>query len=60
MAIDVKSFEFVSNLHSFGHVLFDHEVDPVQRALQILFSQIHREGLKVGGAMFISSKCTTK
>ena len=51
-------FEECNDLLSFSHVLFDHEVDPVQRALQVLFSQVGSEGLKVGGAMFISSKCS--
>ena len=36
-------------------MLFNHQVDPVQRALQVLFSQVGGESLKVGGAMFVSS-----
>ena len=45
---------YKTNLFCVYHMLFDHEVDPVQRALKVLFPQIGGEGLKVGGAMFVS------
>ena len=50
----------LADLLGFSHVLFDHQVDPVQRALQVLISQVGGEGLKVGGAMLVSTKSCEK
>ena len=54
----IHIFEECNDLLSFSHVLFDHQVDPVQRALQVFFSQVSGQGLKVGGAMLVSSECS--
>ena len=50
----------LADLLGFGHVLFDHQVDSVQRTLKVFFSQVGGEGLKVGGAMLVSTKSSEK